>query len=123
MKYVKLFEEIQKNPVIKYKLKKKFPGNLLGIRVHTLDQAYAVENEFFNMGKFWNSHIAAQNLPQLNGSYLNSKDINLPCVLYFIKNVIYRSTGDRDDDDFYEFDDYFELKHEFRGHNLKKFGV
>ena len=109
--------KIQKEPVIKYKLKKKFPGNLLGIRVHAIDQAYAVEDTFFTMGKFWNSHMTGQSAQPI------FSNINFPCVLYFIKNVIYRSTSDRDDDDFYEFDDYFELKHEYRGHNLKKFGV
>ena len=144
MKYVKLFEEFTS----KYELIKPLIEN--GIMV--IDDWYkceSIQTELVVMGYDWatlrhrnlekterikfipeNRGNGDKNYPLVIGwnsraGAFNNQDMSIVTFYDFsIESTINKITAyDNDPREIVVFDDYFKLKHEFRGHKLKKFGV
>ena len=123
MKYVKLFEEFAENE-IKYELKKSLDldlGNWRGMNDLNPDKVKALVNELEKAGFECSQTIL--NIDAFINALIN-QSMAVDWTGYNNKYTFYKNnfTG-INNNAVLVFDDYFELKHEYRGHNLKKFGV
>ena len=119
MKYVKLFEEFAENE-IKYELKKSLDldlGNWRCMNDLNPDKVKALVNELEKAGFECSQTI-------LNMDALINQSMAVDWTGYNDKYTFYKNnfTG-INNNAVLVFDDYFKPKHEFRGINMKKFGV
>ena len=129
MKYVKLFEEFKKTPM--YELK---PGKVLEDHGQlAVDDVYQLEflEEYFDSIGYKDAHIIGHiaTPTKFSDKIALLKDFDFPIdgknsvIFYFDRRSGYATKYTFYDAEREHFNDYFQLTHEYRGHNLKKFGV
>ena len=132
MKHVKLFENFIKTATIKYDLIKKLPepdSNVHRYFINTTDKdkIAIIENTLIAAGcKFLMSNENDEDDLKSVFWYVNAKSqavykvCGMNHLMMIMKNESYKTVMNWKE---VNFDEHFKLKPEFRGHNLKKFGV
>jgi hypothetical protein len=135
MKYVKLFE----NFISKYDLIKPLVDNGV-MRIENKDESSSLQLELINMGYDWTkfkrtSLVKSERIYHIPNTSNATGQESYPLLICWIKEEMkitramissFDTTiklADNDPREIVEFNNYFKLKHEFRGHKLKKFGV
>lgn len=109
---------------IKHQLKQPLPP--YGFMEVNPDQSASLQTVLIEMGRVWN-HENAKIIRNTESKYIVWSDKS--AIFSKVKGKIYHSDKDPTQHSGIfsahelKFFDYFEYKHEFRGHNLKKYGV
>jgi hypothetical protein len=125
MKHIKLFEEFR-DKVSKYEpVSGEFPDNDM-VTVHTVEELNALSDMLEDRGyvDFWNerndylSKIKDKGTPITINWRVETNNRDGKVFVYMGQHLVPTQKGGIKD-----FVDYFKLKHEFRGHKLKRYGV
>ena len=127
MKYVKLFEDFSEK--IKYDLVKPLPvsADMTKHFINTadIDKLTAIKGELEKLGLENRGNLAKETINtniKIRDFFEDARSIIWSNVAFYSNTKDYAESTEHYQGGL-NFDEYFKLKPEYRGHNLKKFGV